>query len=78
MNGSGFRPLPAELPIWVDAERLSGAPCFKGTRVPVESLFANLERGLSLAEYLDCFPEVSREQAVAVLEFACRATLQTA
>ncbi|MFO1498180.1 MAG: DUF433 domain-containing protein [Verrucomicrobiota bacterium] len=42
---------PPEVPIWVDPERLSGAPCFKGTRVPVNSLFTNLESGLSLDEY---------------------------
>ena len=67
---------PAEVPIWVDAERLSGTPCFKGTRVPVDSLFTNLESGLSLDEYLDCFPDVKREQAVAVLEYAQKLTLQ--
>jgi len=74
------RPLgyPPEVPIWVDPERLSGAPCFKGTRVPVDSLFTNLESGLSLAEYLDCFPDVTREQAVAVLEYAQKLTLQAA
>lgn len=49
---------------------MSGAPCFIGTRVPVESLFTNLESGLSLGEYLECFPEVSRERAIAVLEYA--------
>ena len=69
---------PPEVPIWVDPERLSGAPCFKGTRVPVDSLFTNLESGLSLAEYLDCFPDVSCEQAVAVLEYAHKAALQAA
>jgi hypothetical protein len=50
----------------------------KGTRVPVESLFTNLESGLSLDEYLDCFPDVTREQAVAVLEYAQKLTLQPA
>jgi len=69
---------PPEVPIWVDPERLSGAPCFKGTRVPVDSLFTNLESGLSLDEYLDCFPDVTREQAVAVLEYAHKLTLQRA
>ena len=69
---------PPEVPIWVDPERLSGAPCFKGTRVPVDSLFANLESGLSLDEYLDCFPDVSREQAIAVLEYAQKLTLRQA
>ena len=69
---------PPEVPIWVDPERLSGAPCFKDTRVPVDSLFHNLESGLSLDEYLDCFPDVTRAQAVAVLEFAHRTALQAA
>jgi uncharacterized protein (DUF433 family) len=61
---------PQGLPIWVNPERMSGAPCFQGTRVPVDSLFTNLASGLSLEEYLDCFPDVSREQAVAVLDYA--------
>ena len=60
---------PPGVPIWVDPERLSGAPCFEGTRVPVDSLFTNLESGVSLDEYLDCFPDVTREQAVAALEY---------
>jgi uncharacterized protein (DUF433 family) len=47
---------PPGVPIWVEPERLSGAPCFAGTRVPVESLFNHLESGLSLDEYLDCPP----------------------
>ena len=65
----------AALPIWIDLERLSGAPCFKGTRVPVDSLFRNLESGLSLDEYLECFPDVTREQAVQVLAAAATALL---
>ena len=69
---------PPEVPIWVDRERLSGAPCFKGTRVPIDSLFTNLESGLSLDEYLDCFPDVTREQAVAVLDYAHKLTLRHA
>ena len=69
---------PPEVPIWVDPERLSGAPCFNGTRVPVDSLFTNLEGGVSLDEYLDCFPDVTREQAVAVLEYAQKLTLRPA
>lgn len=69
---------PPEVPIWVDLERLSGAPCFRGTRVPVDSLFTNLESGLNLDEYIDCFPDVTREQAVAVLEYAQKRTLQSA
>ena len=69
---------PSEVPIWSDPDRMSGAPCFKGTRVPVDSLFINLESGLSLDEYLDCFPDVTREQAVAVLEYAHKTLLQPA
>jgi len=69
---------PPDLPIWVDEERMSGAPCFKGTRVPVDSLFTNLESGLSLDAYLECFPEVTREQAVAVLDYAHKSIFQTA
>ena len=69
---------PPEVPIWVDPERLSGAPCFKGTRVPVDSLFTNLESGLGLDECLECFPDVTREQAVAVLEYAHKTVLQAA
>ncbi len=68
---------PRDLPIWVDEERMSGAPCFKGTRVPVDSLFTNLESGLSLDAYLECFPEVTREQAVAVLDYAHKSVFQT-
>jgi uncharacterized protein (DUF433 family) len=61
---------PDELPIWSDAERLGGAPCFLNTRVPVEALFANIEDGVSLDEFLDAFEGVKREHALAVLEYA--------
>lgn len=78
MNSKWPTAFPPDVPIWVDPERMSGAPCFKGTRVPIESLFTNLESGLSLDEYLDCFPDVTRDQAVAVLEYAQKAILQPA
>jgi len=48
-------------------ERMSGTPVFSGTRVPIKHLFDYLEGGESLEEFLDQFPTVSREQAVAVL-----------
>ena len=54
--------------IEVDPEIMSGTPVFRGTRVPVESLFEYLEDNLSLDEFLDCFPTVRREDAIAVLE----------
>lgn len=63
---------PQDLPVWSDAERLSGRLCFRGTRVPVDALFANLELGMNLDEFLDEFQGVSREQAIAVLEYARR------
>ena len=59
----------ARLPITVDPELMSGAPVFRGTRVPVGALLDNLADGLTLDEFLDNFPTVSREQAVQILEF---------
>jgi len=60
--------MKANLPIEVDPEIMSGTPVFRGTRVPVQSLFEYLEDDLSLDEFLDCFPTVRREDAIAVLE----------
>jgi uncharacterized protein (DUF433 family) len=56
--------------VWVNRERLSGAPCFAGTRVPVQALFDHLEAGDPLETFLDDFPGVTRDQAVAVLELS--------
>ena len=47
-----------------------GATVIAGTRVPVDTLFEYLERGKTLDEFLDQFPSVSREKAVAILEAA--------
>jgi uncharacterized protein (DUF433 family) len=49
-----------------------GAPVVAGTRVPVATLFDYLERGKSLDEFLEQFPTVSRDKAVAILEAAKR------
>ena len=54
--------------IETDPEKLGGTPVFYGSRVPIQNLFDCLESGESLDEFLDQFPTVSREQAVAVLE----------
>ena len=54
--------------IWIDPERMSGAPCFTGTRVPVQALVDHLEGGSTLDDFLEGFPSVTREQAVAFLE----------
>ena len=56
--------------ITIDLEILSGQPVFKGTRVPIESLFDHLEAGISLDEFLDDFPTVSKEQGIALLGIA--------
>jgi len=53
----------------------SGEPVFVGTRVPVRTLLDYIEGGDSLDVFLDNFPSVSREQAVAFLEEAGRAAL---
>ena len=54
----------------VNPEILSGTPVFVGTRVPVETLIDYLEAGDRLDDFLQDFPTVSREQAVAALELA--------
>lgn len=56
--------------ITIDPDILSGQPVFKGTRVTVESLFDHLESGVSLDEFLDDFPSVTKEQAIFTLEIA--------
>ena len=49
---------------------LSGEPVFRGTRVPFKSLTDYLEHGRSLSEFLDDFPGVSRQDAIAAIEQA--------
>jgi len=56
--------------IWINRERMSGAACFYGTRVPIQNLCDYLEGGEPLDDFLDGFPGVTREQAIAVLELA--------
>lgn len=64
--------------ITIDPDILGGAPVFKGTRVPVKTLFEYLERDYSLEEFLECFPSVSRELALQVLERSEQALLSPA
>ncbi len=54
----------------IDPEIQGGRPVFKGTRVPIETLFLHLERGISLDEFLEDFPSVKKEQAIKLLEIA--------
>ncbi len=63
------RSLPDPL-ITATPERLGGAPVFAGTRVPLKTFFEYLEGGEPLDAFLVDFPNVSREHAIAVLEFA--------
>ncbi len=55
-----------------DLARVSGAWVFRGTRVPVAALFENLEDGAQVGEFVEWFPDVTLEQARAVLEHAVR------
>ena len=76
MNYSGTYAwqIPSGLPATVDAIEYmtlrneaamhnvnGGAPVFKGTRVPVKTLFEYLDNDYSVEEFLECFPSVSRE-----------------
>jgi uncharacterized protein (DUF433 family) len=53
-----------------DPETLGGTPVFKGTRVPIQSLFWHLENGITIDEFLEDFPSVSREQVIELLEIS--------
>ena len=53
-----------------DPETLSGEPVFRGTRVPFQALLDYLEGGDTLDEFLEQYPGVTREQAIAALEEA--------
>ena len=69
--------LPEPL-ITVSPDRMSGAAVFAGTRVPVQTLIDYLEADDSLNDFLEDFPSVSREHAIAVLELAKTALLAKA
>jgi uncharacterized protein (DUF433 family) len=53
-----------------DRDILGGTPVFRGTRVPIQTLFDYLQGGETLADFLQGFPTVTRESAVAALEAA--------
>ena len=64
--------------ITIDPEILGGTPVFKGTRVPVKTLFEYLEDDYSLEEILECFPSLTRESVCKVLERSEQALLSAA
>ena len=70
----------SEVPIVIhsDPEIMGGTPVFVGTRVPFQTLLDYLEAGDPLSEFLDDFPTVSREQAIAALQQAKDALLARA
>ena len=55
--------------ITIDKDIVSGTPVFKGTRVPIQSLFDHLEKGIPIGEFLLDFATVQKEQAIAILIF---------
>lgn len=57
---------------------MSGAPCFAGTRVPVATLFDNLNDGATLNQFVEWFPGVTLEQVKEVLQQASNAMLKRA
>jgi len=60
--------MKAQEVIEVDPEKMGGTPVFKGTRVPIQHLFDYIKGGDSLEVFLDHFPTVEREQALALME----------
>jgi len=56
--------------VWVNPRRVSGAPCFRHTRVPVQSLIDFLEGGETIDAFIKLYPPITREQVLAVLDFA--------
>ncbi len=54
--------------ITTDEDILGGTPVFKGTRVPIETLFDHLESGITIDAFLDDFPTVTKEQVIQLLE----------
>lgn len=77
MTESDSRPLflPDGGGVHSDPEIHSGTPVFVGTRVPAQTFLEYLEGGYDLDEFLDHFPSVRREQAIAFLEQAGQALL---
>ena len=64
--------------IHVSGDTLGGTPVFKGTKVPISSLFEHLQSGISLDEFLSDFPSVAKPMAEQVIEFAKMAVLSMA
>jgi uncharacterized protein (DUF433 family) len=64
--------------VWVSPKRMSGTPCFRGTRVPVQSLIDFLEGGETIDQFLALYPGITRQQVAAILDFANHQILECA
>jgi uncharacterized protein (DUF433 family) len=64
--------------VWVSPQRMSGTPCFRGTRVPVQSLIDFLEGGETIDQFIELYPAITRQQVLAVLDFANSQLLECA
>jgi uncharacterized protein (DUF433 family) len=62
--------------VWIDSGRMSGAPCFAGTRVPVQMLLDHLKQGETIEDFLEGAPSVIREQAELFLDLASRQLIE--
>jgi uncharacterized protein (DUF433 family) len=62
--------------VWMSPQRMSGTPCFRGTRVPVQSLIDLLEGGETIDQFLQLYPSISRQQVLTVLDLANRQILE--
>jgi uncharacterized protein (DUF433 family) len=62
--------------VWVDPGRMSGEPCFRGTRVPIQALIDHIEGNSTIEEFLLGFPSVTREQAIEFIELAKDSVLE--
>ena len=70
--------LESGLPITIDPEILGGVPVFRGTRVPVKTLFDYIRWGYSLEEFLEYFPSVTRDTVLQMLSAVEQMTLEQA
>ena len=62
--------------VWIDSDRMSGAPCFAGTRVPVQMLLDHLKHGKTIEDFLDGESSVTRKQAELFLELASQQLIE--
>ena len=76
-KSSQDRPMPLEKAVWLDPSRMSGVPCFRGTRLPVRQMFDWLEDGVTLDEFVRDF-QIDPRAAAAVLRAGATAVCSAA